>query len=177
MTERVMLDIETLGLEPGASILSIGAVKFDTDGLGERIHRSVGLRSCEAAGLTIDAETLQWWLDQDDADSPLTDLLTQGMPLEGALEQLARFCYDADEVWAKAPKFDCTHLEHAADAVGVELPWEFYELRDVRTIAALPIAPEREQEGTEHDALDDAVYQARIVAETLRRLEDGDRDD
>ena len=31
---RIMLDIETLGLDPGAAILSIGACTFDTDGVG-----------------------------------------------------------------------------------------------------------------------------------------------
>jgi len=36
MTEptRVMIDIETLGLDPGAAILSIGAVRFSTAGSG-----------------------------------------------------------------------------------------------------------------------------------------------
>jgi len=35
----------------------------------------------------------------------------------------------------------------------------------------LPGAVELEQDGTEHDALDDAVHQAREVAATLRALE------
>ena len=30
MTDRVMLDIETLGTDPGAAVLSIGACRFDT---------------------------------------------------------------------------------------------------------------------------------------------------
>jgi len=43
----------------------------------------------------------------------------------------------------------------------------------VRTVQSLPGAVELEQEGTAHDALDDAVHQAREVSATLRALEDG----
>jgi len=166
---RIMLDIETLGTEPGAAILSIGACTFDRDGVGETLHRSVGLQHCQAAGLEIDAETLQWWLDQD--ETAAVDLLTTGAPLTNVLEALQSFCAGADEVWANSPKFDAAILEAAYDAVDRGVPWEFHELRDVRTLRALPGAVELEQDGTEHDALDDAVHQAREVAATLRALE------
>jgi len=169
--KRVMLDIETLGTDPGAAILSVGACTFDTDGVGETLHRSVGLQHCEAAGLEIDAETLQWWLDQDDAAA--VDLITTGAPLATVLENLTAFCDGADEVWANSPKFDGAILEAAYGALDWPTPWEFYELRDVRTVRQLPGAVELEQEGTEHDALDDAVHQAREVAATLRELEYG----
>jgi len=166
---RVMIDIETLGIEPGAAILSVGACAFDRDGVGETLHRSVGLQHCQAAGLEIDAETLQWWLDQDDAAA--VELITTGAPLTNVLQSLRAFCDGADEVWANSPKFDMAHLEAAYEAVGAEPPWDFHELRDVRTLRALPGAVELEQDGTEHDALDDAVHQAREAAATLRALE------
>ena len=66
------------------------------------------------------------------------------------------------------------HLEAAYDAVSLEPPWDFYELRDVRTVQSLPGAVELEQEGTAHDALDDAVHQPREVGATLRALEGAD---
>lgn len=62
--DRVMVDIETLGVEPGAAIVSIGAVRFGPGGLGETFERSIDLKSCEFRGLQIDAETLEWWLNQ-----------------------------------------------------------------------------------------------------------------
>ena len=49
------------------------------------------------------------------------------------------------------------------------MPWAFYEERDFRTLKNLPDAVEVEHEGTEHDALDDAIYQARYALENLRR--------
>lgn len=172
MTTRVMIDIETLGIEPGAAILSIGACTFDTDGVGETVHVSVDLESCQDRGLEIDADTLQWWLEQDDA---AREILTGGVPLATALAELREFLetHAYDELWANSPKFDMEHLETAYDALDWPTPWVFYELRDVRTVQALPGAVERDQDGTEHDALDDAVHQAREVAATLRELKYG----
>ena len=80
--------------------------------------------------------------------------------------------HDPDEVWANSPKFDAAMLEAAYDAVDESVPWDFHQLRDVRTVRALPGAVELEQDGVEHDALDDAVHQARAVAATLRALEE-----
>jgi len=170
MTTRVMIDIETLGIEPGAAICSIGACTFDTGGVDETFELSVDLESCQERGLMIDADTLQWWLGQDDA---AREILTGGVPLATALSELRDFLdtNDYDELWANSPKFDCAHLEAAYDALDWPTPWVFYELRDVRTVTALPGAVEIDQDGTEHDALDDAVHQAREVAATLRALE------
>lgn len=168
MTERVMVDIETLGLEPGAAILSIGAVRFDTDGVGATFERNIDLESCQDAGLTIDAGTLEWWLQQD---TDAQHVLTGGEPLADALGDFKAFYEFADEIWANSPAFDCEHLAAAYDAVGGSVPWEYYEQRDVRTVLSLPVAPDIEQEGTEHDALDDAIHQAKAVGQTLAALE------
>jgi len=165
--ERVMIDIETLGLEPGAAILSIGAVKFDTDGLGDELYHEISLESCQDAGLQIDAGTLEWWLDQDDS---VTGILTGGADLRDALGDLWSFCEDVDEVWANSPSFDCEMLETAVHAVGMTEPWEYHQERDVRTLRSLPGVPELEMVGDEHDALDDAKHQARIASEGLRFL-------
>jgi len=175
MTTRIMLDIETLGIEPGAAILSIGACTFDTDGVGETFYRSIDLESCQDRGLAIDADTLQWWLDQD-ADA--REQLQGGVPLATALSELRDFLDTAEyeELWANSPKFDMGHLEAAYDALDWTVPWAFYELRDVRTVKELPGAPGIEQDGVEHNALDDAIHQANVVAATLRALEETDCD-
>jgi hypothetical protein len=166
--DRVMIDIETLGLDPGAAILSLAAVRFDEDGLGERFGRSVDLATCQEAGLTLDAETLEWWLEQDTAAKMI---LTGGVPLSEALLELAEFYDDADEIWANSPSFDCEMLERAYDAVGETEPWAYHEERCFRTLASLPVAPELDHKGVEHNALDDAIHQARVAAATLRRLD------
>ena len=166
--DRVMVDIETLGRERGAAILSIGAVRFDSAGVYGEFYRSVNRESCEAAGLTVEEDTLSWWQGQDEA---AREVLHGGEKLADVLFEFTQWFEDANEIWANSPSFDCEILEAAYEAVGLVEPWEFYHERDARTIKNLPIAPELEQDGTEHDALDDAAHQARIVSKTLERME------
>lgn len=164
--QQVMLDIETLGREPGCAVASIGAVKFGPEGLGDEFYRSITLESCDAAGLEIEMETLAWWLDQDDK---AREELTGGTRLPLALQQFNRFYGDADEVWANSPSFDCEIMEAAYAAInGPTEPWEYHEERDHRTIRELPQAPTGvDMVGTEHNALDDAKYQAKIAYQVL----------
>lgn len=167
--DRVMVDIETLGTEPGAAILSIGAVRFNARGLGDQFYRSIDRQSCGAAGLHVDDGTLEWWTDQSEE---AREVLDGGEELDDVLSDFARWFDTADEIWANSPSFDCELLEAAYEAVDLVEPWEFYQERDFRTLKALPIAPEIEQDGTEHDALDDAKHQAYVAAATLGRIND-----
>jgi len=169
MSHRIMLDIETLGREPGCAIISLGAVGFDDDD-GE-LFASVSVESCQRHGLDIDAETLEWWLTQDDEAK---QQLVGGDDLYHALYELAEFIPDdVDEVWANSPAFDCRILEAAFEAVEIDVPWSFYHTRDVRTIKNLDCAVDIEQDGVGHDALDDARFQVRQVVGTLERIDEG----
>jgi len=175
-TRRVMIDIETVGLERGSAIVEIGAVQFEPVAMiGETFHASVSLTSCQEAGLQIDADTVEWWLG--DQPEIATEILVGGDGLAGALSEFVDWYHKVDphEVWANSPSFDCEMLEHAGEQVGVPMPWDFYQERDVRTLDSLPHDVEREQEGTEHNALDDALYQARVASAILSDLSTRDR--
>jgi DNA polymerase III epsilon subunit-like protein len=171
---RTMVDIETLGLEPGAAIISIGAVNFGPKRLGETFYASINLESSQEAGLQIDAGTLEWWLEQDEA---ARDQLVGGEDLDDILESFRDWLLGTDEIWANSPSFDCELLEHAFQAVGLDVPWDFYEERDYRTLSQLPVAPDVEQSGVAHNALDDAEHQAYVAATALHRLEGHEWDD
>jgi len=171
---KVMLDLETLGRKPGAAILSIGAVRFDRDGLGEELHWSVSLDSCQTHGLTIDAATLEWWLGRDD---DAQQVLRGGVSLPNALEKFRVFADECDEIWARSPAFDCVLLGAAYNATGVSQPWRYHEQRDCRTLAELPAWPDDlHQDGAKHNALADAKYQARCTSRALQQLHAGDSD-
>lgn len=169
-----MVDIETLGLEPGCIILSIGAVEFNANGIGDEFYRNIDIESCQDAGLTIDAGTLDWWMKQDDE---VKKVLTGGDSLEDALSEFNNFYYGtisgmekASEIWANSPSFDCEILDAAYQAVGKESPWKYYNERCFRTLNNLPIMTNPEQEGNKHDALDDARHQANIASLRLHKL-------
>lgn len=166
---RVMVDLETLGREPGAAILSIGAVTFDREGIHDTFYRNIDLESCAEARLDVDMETLAWWLDQgDDAQ----DVLQGGGDLEEALIDFADFYGDAEEIWANSPSFDCEILGYAYDLLNLEQPWGFRDERDYRTLRELPGAVWVDRQGTHHNALDDAKHQAKKVVLTLNNYDD-----
>jgi DNA polymerase III epsilon subunit-like protein len=169
--KQVMLDIETLGREPGCAVMSIGAVKFGPGGLGEEFYRTISLESCALHELTVETDTLsRCMLEQGPA---ALKELNGDSRLEVALTAFIRFYGDADEVWANSPSFDCEILEAAYEAAGLKEPWGYYEERDHHTLRKLPQAPshdEIEDAGTEHKALNDAKYQARQAYITLDRI-------
>lgn len=168
-TDRVMLDIETLGTGPGAAIVSIGAVRFDEAGLGDEFYRSIHVESCDDAGLSIDADTLHWWLMQDDT---VKHVLTGGITLQDALTGFTGYYNGADEVWAFSPAFDCDILSAAYDALDLKPPWTYRDERCARTIDALPLSERPEPQGDAHNALDDARNQARMVSDALARMQE-----
>jgi len=164
-TRRLMVDIETLGLEQDSAILSVGAVQFDKSGLATKFIRDIDQRSCQAAGLSLDVDTLDWHLTHGSfAGRELGD----GIPLRDALEDFVDFAEPAEEIWACSPAFDCRLLAHAGEQVGVEMPWDYYQERDVRTVRELGLCDgDLEHRGEAHHALDDARYQARQVVSAL----------
>jgi len=159
-TERVMLDIETLGTEPGCAIVSIGAVWFGPDGIIDDWYYSIDPESCQLHGLTIDAETMLWWLDQD---AVVREQLTGGDAVDVALWRLATdIGFKSDtEIWACPPAFDCSVLEAAYDHINLDVPWEHWQRRCYRSIREEVGLPELDREGDHHNALDDARHQAR----------------
>ena len=170
---RIMLDLETLGTDPGCVILSIGAVRFDSDGpTDDEFYKEISLASCTDAGLEIDVGTLEWWLGQE---SQAREVLTGGDRLDEVLYRFSDWFQspDADEIWAFSPSFDCAILEAAYEAVDYRVPWSYRDERCARTLAALPGAVRTDRgDETAHDALDDARWQARNVSATLRTISD-----
>ena len=60
-----MVDIETLGVSNNSVILSLAAVEFNksTGETGKKFYKKISIESCLEAGLVIDADTLQWWME------------------------------------------------------------------------------------------------------------------
>jgi len=164
----VMVDIETVATPPGpAAIASIGAVRFDREaGITEEFFESVSIADCQAHGLPVEWDTMSWWMNQPQIAQ---EQLYGGRDLDSVLSKFSAFVSGADAVWANSPRFDCMLLREAFDAVGRQPPWEPWDERDYRTLREeLDEWPDREQETTEHDGLDDARFQADCLIDALR---------
>lgn len=160
----IMLDLETLDTRTSAVILSIGAVRFDAHtvgSIGEMIHLHVDIDSNLAVGRTVGGSTIEWWLDQDE-DARKKILEGEKIPLPNALSALRNFINDEDRVWGNGAAFDNVVVADAFKACGMEQPWRFWNDMCYRTLKnVFRNVPKPKFEGTVHDALDDAVNQAK----------------
>lgn len=165
----IMVDLETFDTRQTAAILSIGACRIDwaTGEIVDPFYVVVDLQSCFDIGLTESASTRQFWGKQpDEARKVFTD---PNVPIHEALRKfeqyLRNFGIKSVELWGNGSDFDNTILTNAYDKCGLRAPWMFYNNRCFRTLRKTVgrnvIEPKRE--GTHHNALDDAIYQAKIL--------------
>ncbi|EFG7176738.1 exonuclease, partial [Escherichia coli] len=169
---HLMIDLETMGKNPDAPIISIGAIFFDpkTGDMGPEFSKTIDL---DTAGGVIDRDTMKWWLKQSrEAQSAI---MTDEIPLDDALLQLREFIDENSgeffvHVWGNGANFDNTILRRSYERQGSPCPWRYYNDRDVRTIVELGKAIDFDArtaipfEGERHNALDDARYQAKYVS-------------
>lgn len=164
-----MIDIETIGVSPGATILTIAAQSFDPFGTGyypQHYYARISLESQE--NRTIDESTVEWWATQSAEVREEAFAEDNRVPLDQALDELGRLIWNSKFLWCQGPTFDCTILEHAYKSYNKPLPWKYYMVRDSRTVFSLwpdqPIPP------TSHHALEDCRRQIGMLQRTLDHL-------
>lgn len=156
-----MADIETLGNRAGCIIMSIGAVKFNADGITERFYVRIDMELAQKEGFHFDADTVKWWLQQ--SEEARNELIKPGgLGTYEALEAFNEFIGDQVVfLWGNGAGFDNPILAEAYRHLGLWRPWKFWNDRCYRTVKALhPDMPMQKRTGTHHNALDDAISQA-----------------
>jgi exodeoxyribonuclease VIII len=193
-----MIDLETLGVTPGSVITSIGIVQFDIN-TGKTIrefYRNIDIQSSIDLGFTISGETLKWWLSQPNK----ADMFVNTKSLERVLEDVESFFHTVNGsefvtkannsisigynsetrrsekrktiVWGNGSSFDLGILGFAYHKCGMEMPWHFYNERDVRTIVALmpEVKKNMVNSGQAHNALDDCKFQIGYLSEIYKKI-------
>lgn len=171
----IMIDLETLDTLPTATVLTIGAVKFDITNnelenpTCDTLYVKVDLESCDKYNLTISDSTIEWWSKQS-AEAQYEAFESQPrVPLDNAMLQLYRFCNGCSEVWSHGAPFDIVICENLFRTVGRGIPWKYYQARDTRTMFDLGIEPDL-PEVTAHDALADALNQTIALQKIFAQL-------
>lgn len=180
MYGNMMLDLETLGKRAGCAVLSIGACMFDLEGdnVGPTFEVYISPVESLKAGMTIDPETLAWWLAPEQADAARVVLpkaaasavtpaqalraLFAWMESQGAAPRAGLYA------WSRGANFDLPIIGAMAAAVGIEVPWPFYNERCQRTMMAwydwqVAKMPKVAPATLKHSAAADADYQARAL--------------
>lgn len=190
MLDDIMVDLETLGKKPGCAITAIGAVTFDRyqGRLGDTFYRVIDPVSSQNKGFTIDADTMIWWMNQSEEARRIYkkvdgNFIEHVSIVVDALNAFTAYCQTVNSkrrsIWGNGATFDISILEAAYDIMAVKMGWHYRDVRDVRTIVdSCPkilrdkIIDECKEnfKGVKHNALDDAIYQAKYTSRIFQHM-------
>jgi len=169
----VMLDLETLATFPDAVILTIGAVKFDPYSFkepGPGLYCRIDVDEQTARGRDVNQNTVDWWLQQKEDIREEALSMDDRISVDQMHRELNKFLVGVENIWAQGPVFDIAMLENIYRQYGWPVPWNFWQIRDSRTLFGVHGDPrEKNKEGL-HNALEDCVSQAKAVQTIFNKL-------
>jgi len=187
---HLLIDLETLGTKPGAVVLSIGATRFrfgePLDLERDTFFVRIDPRDSQEHGLTIDADTMMWWLEQGDAARKAAFFQSSPRDVYDALVEFdtwARPMSYLDGIYGNSPSFDLSLLAALYEAVNTPKHWSYWQERDVRTELALYRRAGIDVDGIhngiredypnliKHHALDDAIAETELLLRCWAALE------
>ena len=174
MATHGMIDLETLSTRPDATVLTVGAIKFDPF-TEQEPHNGLYLRlnvdEQSDFGRHVDNGTLEWWGRQD--EKIREEALGDGdrVPLTEFVKQLNKWCVGLDYIWCQGPTFDFVMLQHLYKSAETPVPWNYWQIRDSRTLfKMMPQDPRRAIQEQLHNALADCYYQAKCVQQSYKHF-------
>ena len=168
----IMLDIETLATSPDAVVLTFGAIKFDPFNpsiqMSDGIYFRINVDEQIDLGRRVDEGTVAWWGTQSAEVREEALGETDRVSLEDFTKALNKFVVGATRIWAQGPVFDIVILENLYRQIGKPAPWQYYAIRDSRTLLKA-LGDDRKGGTLLHNALADAVSQAEAVQSAVKR--------
>jgi len=165
----IMIDIETVGTGPNACILTIAAQTFDPTGSGylpQDYYARIDIDS--QPDREVDDATVAWWATQPAEAQAEAFGEEDRITLKQSLEELSKLCFHCNLIWANGTTFDMVILENAYKQEGMPFPWQFWRVRDARTVYSL--YPDLPKPTASHHALEDCKRQIDLLQQTLKHL-------
>lgn len=180
--KAIMIDLETASTQTNAAILTIGMVCFDPfnakDPMGEQFYLRIDPKSYDtpAAKKTFDIsmDTMGWWMRQSPAAQKEAFHATPRVSVVEGIRQthqwLKSHCGKLTQMWAHGKDFDLPILQHAFEALGLEVPWTFWMTRDTRTLYDVGKIGKLPATGEDHQAIGDCKKQIWGVVKAYQKL-------
>jgi len=174
MSTHAMIDLETLGTQPDCVILTLGGIKFNPYNKEEPakgLYLRLNVDEQTSMNRSVDDGTLEWWGKQP------KEIQDEALGEEGrtsvsdSLSQLNKWLIGCDEIWCQGPAFDMVILENLYRQMKQPLPWNFWQVRDSRTLfSMMPQDPRKAIRTDAHNALADCYYQAKCVQQSFEHF-------
>lgn len=177
---HLVISLQTLGVEPGCTILSIGAVQFniETGEVGPKFYKAIDKKQSLLCGFIEEQKTIDWWKEQS-IDAYMLAHSGRNSPIA----VLKAFSCWLSEVFGDQPfvtygnsaRFDLGILHAAYRLCGLQYPIDSHFERDYRTLTTLSEWTKRVRfsfpfEGLRHDPVCDAQHRAKIISLIMQRL-------
>ena len=180
---HIMVDIETLGTERKAAIVSIGAVGFSASSIKQpEFYVEIGFQHHIAEERVIDDDTVAWWGEQP-IEIREAAFAVRDMGYKEALSKFAEFVQTnlgkKASIWANGVSFDFNILNDAMSQFYIPCPWKRRQECCMRSLRHLEPFLEnhlvitrysemKKDRQDMHNALADAKCQAEYVLQYMR---------
>jgi hypothetical protein len=168
------IDLETIDTCPQATVLSLGAVKFNpllNSEPYDELYFKISIDDQDRLGRTTSDSTIEWWGRQD--PNIMEEAFDQegAITVEEALSKINKWVVGVDTLWGQGYGFDYTILEDMYRNIGKPIPWNFWIIRDSRTLfSCCETDPRKKIQNQLHNALADAYYQSKAIQFAYKEL-------
>jgi hypothetical protein len=191
----LMLDVESLDLGPRAVLLQVGIIAFpldDPETEMRRVDQYLPVQPQIALGRSVSWDTIRWWIEQaattpkiqerfiDNSGNDMDELTALVRSVHRKLTEIIDSVGRANvELWAKGPQFDVVNLETLFADCGLDTPWPYDCVMDLRTTMRLAGVSSKtgdiDTSGiVPHVAISDSQFQIRCYVEAMKRLRSND---
>ena len=170
---HAMIDLETLSTNPDAVILTVGGVKFNpytSVEPAQGMYFRVDVDSQTEMGRDVMQETVNWWSKQpkEISDEAFSD--DNRASLDDMIKKINKFSVGVDVFWCQGPLFDYAILQNIYKQLGNPVPWQYWQIRDSRTVFSLLPRDFGQVRTGAHNALADCDYQAKKLQDVFEHL-------
>jgi hypothetical protein len=174
MAIHATVDLETLDTCPQATVLTVGGVKFNPytrDDPYDKFYCKISIDDQDRLGRTVSDDTIKWWSEQDPAIMEEAFDQTDAVTVDEFCNRLNRWLVGTDTLWGQGYGFDYTIMEDMYRNVKRPISWNFWQVRDSRTlIKLLREDPRKKMQTSLHNAYADAYYQSKAIQIALSDL-------
>ena len=168
---HAMIDLETLDVTPGAAVLTVGGVKFDPFSDAEPHSEFYYKLDLDSQDRNVNDDTIAWWSTQDAKVQEEAFSTENRTHIDVFLDSLPKWIKDVDVLWGHGYGFDITIIEDMIRQRGKNIPWQFWQVRDSRTLFSMAkVDPRKAMQSDLHNALADAYFQAKGVQMVYKEL-------
>ena len=174
MTTHATIDLETIDTRPQATVLSLGAVKFnpfDDSEPHSEMYFKISIDDQDRLGRTASDDTIEWWTKQDPKIMEEAFDQEGAITVEEALSKINKFVVGVDVLWGQGYGFDYTIIEDMYRSLSKPIPYNFWQVRDSRTLFSVcKEDPRKKIQNDLHNALADAYYQSKAIQIAYQEL-------